>query len=223
VTEPSLARRLTAEALGTGFLLVAVVGSGVMGARLAGGNDALALLGNTLSTGTALVVLISIFGPVSGAHFNPIVTAHFFLRREISIGTASLYVLVQFAGAIAGVWVAHAMFALQIVELSHKMREGPSQWLAEFVATFGLIATIAGARHAPDRTPLLVGLYISAAYWFTASTSFANPAVTVARALTDSFSGIAPASVPAFIVAQIAGALAASFAAPWLFGVTRKA
>ena len=223
MTEPSLARRLTAEALGTAFLLMAVVGSGVMGERLAGGNDALALLGNTLSTGTALVVLISIFGPVSGAHFNPLVTAHFLLRREIGMGMAGLYILVQFAAAIAGVWMAHAMFALPIIELSHNMREGPSQWFAECVATFGLIATIAGSRHAPDRTPLLVGLYIAAAYWFTASTSFANPAVTVARALTDSFSGIAPASVPPFIAAQIAGALAASFAVPWLFGITHKA
>jgi glycerol uptake facilitator-like aquaporin len=223
VNEPSLAQRLAAEALGTAFLLMAVVGSGVMGERLAGGNDALALLGNTLSTGTALVVLISIFGPVSGAHFNPLVTAHFLLRREIGIGTAGLYTLVQFVAAVLGVWMAHAMFALPIVELSHKMREGPSQWFAECVATFGLIATIAGSRHAPDRTPLLVGFYIAAAYWFTASTSFANPAVTVARALTDTFSGIAPISVAGFILAQIAGALAASLLAPWLFGIHRKA
>ena len=221
MNEPSLSRRLTAEALGTAFLLTAVVGSGVMGERLAGGNDALALLGNTLSTATALIVLISIFGPVSGAHFNPVVTGHFLLRREIGAATAGLYVVAQLAGAIGGVWLAHAMFALPILEISEKMRAGPAQWLAEFVATFGLVATIAGARHAPDRTPLLVGLYIAAAYWFTASTSFANPAVTVARALTNTFSGIAPLSAPGFIVAQIAGAAAASFVAPWLFAERR--
>ena len=219
---PSLARRLTAEVLGTAFLLAAVVGSGVMGERLAGGNSALALLGNTLSTATALVVLISIFGPVSGAHFNPVVTGHFLLRKEIGAATAGLYVVAQFLGAMAGVWLAHAMFALPILEMSGKMRAGPAQWLAEFVATFGLIATVAGSRHAPDRTPLLVGLYIAAAYWFTASTSFANPAVTVARALSDTFSGISPSSVPGFIAAQVAGAFAASLVAPWLFGGKRR-
>lgn len=223
MTEPSLARRVAAEALGTALLLAAVVGSGIMGERLAQGNDALALLGNTLSTGTALVVLISIFGPVSGAHFNPVVTLHFRLRGEIRTKAAFLYILVQFGGAIAGVYLAHAMFAVPIVELSDKIRSGPAQWLAEFVATFGLVATIAGSRHAPDRTPLLVGLYISAAYWFTASTSFANPAVTVARALTHTFSGIAPSFVPGFIFAQLAGALAATWIAPWLFGLRRRA
>lgn len=211
-------RRLAAEALGTAFLLTAVVGSGIMGERLAHGNDALALLGNTISTGSALVVLISIFGPVSGAHFNPVVTAHFWLRGEIATGTACLYVLVQFVAAVAGLFLTHAMFAVPIIEWSDKARDGLPQDLAEFVATFGLIATIAGTRHAPDRTPQLVGLYIVAAYWFTASTSFANPAVTVARAMTHSFSGIALASVPGFVVAQCAGALACSCLSVWLFG-----
>jgi glycerol uptake facilitator-like aquaporin len=213
----SLPRRIAAEALGTAFLLAAVVGSGIMGERLAGGNAALALLGNTLSTGSALVVLISIFGPVSGAHFNPVVTMHFLIRREIAFSAAGLYIFSQLIGAIAGVFLAHAMFAAPILEISDRLRAGPAQWFSEFVATFGLIATIVGSRHAPDRTPLLVGLYIAAAYWFTASTSFANPAVTFARMLTHSFSGIAPASAPGFIVAQIAGALAASVLLPWLF------
>jgi glycerol uptake facilitator-like aquaporin len=212
-----------AEALGTALLLVAVVGSGIMGERLAGGNDALALLVNTLSTGAALIVLISILGRVSGAHFNPVVTAYFFIRREIALSTAAFYVLVQFIGAVAGVFIAHAMFATPILEISDKLRAGPAQWFSEFVATFGLIATITGSRHAPDRTPLLVGLYIAAAYWFTASTSFANPAVTMARMLTRSFAGIAPESTPGFILAQIAGATAASFVASWLFEQRRTA
>ncbi len=218
----SLPRRVTAEAFGTAILLAAVVGSGIMGERLAGGNAALALLGNTLSTGAALVVLIAIFGPISGAHFNPVVTAHFLMRREIGLREACLYALAQFGGAIVGVCLAHAMFAAPILELSDKLRAGPAQWLSEFVATFGLIATIAGSRHAPDRTPLLVGLYIIGAYWFTASTSFANPAVTIARMLTHSFSGIAPASVPGFVAAQLAGALAASLVVPWLFEPPRQ-
>ena len=193
-----------------------------MGERLAGGDNAIALLANTLSTGAALVVLISIFGPVSGAHFNPVVTAYFWLRREIAGTAATLSALAQFAGAIGGVYLAHAMFAAPIVEWSDKLRDGPAQWLAEFVATFGLVATIAGSRHAPDRTPLLVGLYIASAYWFTASTSFANPAVTVARALTHSFAGIAPSSVPGFVAAEVAGALVAAWIAPWLFGLRRE-
>lgn len=213
----SLVRRLTAEALGTALLLATVVGSGIMGDRLAGGNAAIALLGNTLSTATVLIVLISIFGPISGAHFNPVVTGHFFLRKEIEAKTAVLYILTQFLAAVAGVYMAHVMFAVPLIEVSDKLRAGPPQWFAEFVATFGLIATIAGSRHAPDRAPLLVGLYIAAAYWFTASTSFANPAVTVARALTHSFAGIAPSSVPGFVMAQIAGASSASAIAPWLF------
>lgn len=211
-------RRLAAEALGTAFLLMTVVGSGIMGERLAGGNVALALLGNTLATGAALVVLISIFGPLSGAHFNPAVTLYFALRVEIRLKMVVAYTVAQVAGAVIGVYLAHAMFAVPIFELSMKLRDGPSQWLAEFIATFGLLATIAGSiRFSPSATPMLVGLYITAAYWFTASTSFANPAVTIARALTDSFSGIAPHSAPYFIVAQLAGALAGYLVFEWLF------
>lgn len=212
-------RRVAAEAMGTMFLLMAVVGSGIMAERLAGGNVALALLCNTLASGAALVVLISIFGPLSGAHFNPAVTLYFALRREISPRMAAAYVAAQIAGAVIGVYLAHAMFALPVFELSTKLRDGPSQWLAEFVATFGLLATIAGSiRFSPATTPMLVGLYIAAAYWFTASTSFANPAVTVARALSDTFAGIAPSSAPAFIVAQLLGALAGYAVFGWLFG-----
>jgi glycerol uptake facilitator-like aquaporin len=223
MTDPSFTRRLAAEALGTALLLAAVVGSGIMGERLAEGNDALVLLANTLSTGMALVALISIFGPISGAHFNPVVTMYFLFRREIAPSAAGFYVLVQLIGAIAGVFLAHAMFAVPILEISDKLRAGPAQWLSEFVATFGLIATIAGSRHAPDRTPLLVGLYIASAYWFTASTSFANPVVTIARMLTHSFSGIAPKSASNFVLAQIAGAIVASFVASWLFEQRRTA
>jgi glycerol uptake facilitator-like aquaporin len=215
-------RRIAAEALGTAFLLMAVVGSGIMAERLAGGNVAIALLANTIATGAALVVLISIFGPLSGAHFNPAVTLYFALRREIRRGMATAYVGAQIAGAVIGVWIAHAMFALPIVEISTKLRDGPSQWLAEFVATFGLLATIAGSiRFSPAATPMLVGLYITAAYWFTASTSFANPAVTIARSLTDSFAGIAPSSAPGFIAAQLFGALAGYLAFSWLFPPAR--
>jgi glycerol uptake facilitator-like aquaporin len=214
-----IARRLAAEALGTAMLLAAVVGSGIMGERLAGGNAAIALLANTLATGAALMVLVSIFGPVSGAHLNPAVTLCFALRGEISVRAGLAYVFAQMAGAIAGVWAAHAMFALPVLEISHKLHDGPAQCWSEFVATFGLIATIAGAlRHAPKSVAWLVGLYISAAYWFTASTSFANPAVTVARAMTDTFSGIAPVSVPGFIASQIAGAVTGYLVCGWLFG-----
>lgn len=205
-----LSRRLAAEALGTAFLLMAVVGSGIMAERLAGGNDALALLCNTVATGAALVVLISVFAPLSGAHFNPAVTLYFALRREIGWRDAMLYTAVQILAAIAGVWIAHAMFGVAILEVSHKLRDGPSQWLSEFVATFGLLLTIAGCARKPDTTPALVGLYIAAAYWFTASTSFANPAVTIARAMTDSFTGIAPSSIIGFIGAQIVAAFAAA-------------
>jgi glycerol uptake facilitator-like aquaporin len=211
-----LSRRLAAEALGTLFLLIAVVGSGIMAERLAGGNVALALLANTVATGAALAVLITVLAPVSGAHFNPCVTLYFALRREIGFGDAALYGGVQIASAIAGVWLAHAMFAAPILEISYKLRDGPAQWLSEFVATFGLLVTIAGAlRFRPSAIPALVGLYIGAAYWFTASTSFANPAVTLARALTNSFAGIAPGSVPGFIAAQLAATLAAFFFLRW--------
>lgn len=211
------ARRLAAEGLGTGLLLAVVVGSGVMAERLAGGNVAIALLGNTLATGAALVVLISVFGPISGAHFNPAVTLVARLRGEIGSGPALAYVAVQLSGAVLGVWAAHLMFDEPVFQVSAKLRDGPHQAFSEAVATFGLVATILGAvRFRPEATPMLVGLYITAAYWFTASTSFANPAVTVARSLSDSFAGIAPSSAPAFIAAQIAGALVAWTLMGWL-------
>jgi len=213
----SLSRRLVAEALGSALLLAVVIGSGIMGERLAGGNVAIALLGNTLATGAGLMVLITVFGPISGAHFNPAVTLVALMRREIGGRAALLYPLAQVGGAIAGVWLAHAMFGEAILQVSTKLRDGPAQMLSETVATFGLIATILGVvRFRPDFTPVAVGLYITAAYWFTASTSFANPAVTVARALSDTFAGIAPASAPAFILAQLVGALLAALAFGWL-------
>jgi glycerol uptake facilitator-like aquaporin len=223
--EPPLERfglehRLAAEALGTALLLAIVIGSGIMGARLAGGNDAIALLGNTLATGAGLVVLITIFGPISGAHFNPAVTLAFALRREISWGLALAYVVVQVIAGVAGVWLAHAMFAEPILQVSTKLREGAAQGLAEFVATFGLIGAILGSlRFRADATPWIVGLYITSAYWFTASTSFANPAVTLARSLSNTFAGIAPTSVPLFVLAQLAGALAGVVAFGWLLKV----
>jgi glycerol uptake facilitator-like aquaporin len=189
-----------------------------MGERLADGNVAVALLVDALATGAALAVLISVFGPISGAHFNPAVTLFFGLRREIEPKLAALYVAVQIGGAIVGVWAAHAMFAMPVIETAQKLRDGPAQWFSEFVATFGLIVTIAGAiRYSPQAAAYLVALYIVAAYWFTASTSFANPAVTIARAMTDSFAGIAPHSVPGFLVAQIAGTLAGYALTAWLF------
>lgn len=210
-------RRLAAEAIGTALLLATVVGSGIMGERLAGGNDALALLGNTIATGAILVVIIMMFAEISGAHFNPAVTLTFVLRREIGVGLAVAYIAVQVASAFAGTWLAHAMFEEPIFQLGIKVRSGPAQWLAEFVATFGLVATIlAVARWQPRAVPMAVGLYISAGYWFTASTSFANPAVTIARAFTATFSGIAPADAPAFIVAQVVGATAAAIVMGWL-------
>jgi glycerol uptake facilitator-like aquaporin len=211
------ARRLAAEALGTGLLLAVVVGSGIMGERLAAGNVAIALLGNTLATGAALVVLITIFGPISGAHFNPVVTAMFAAKRELSWRLALAYVAVQVVAAIAGVWAAHLMFSEPLLQVSTKARDGLSQGFAEAVATFGLVATILGSlRFKPDATPMLVGLYITSAYWFTASTSFANPAVTIARSFSDTFAGIAPASAPLFITGQLVGGLMGVIAFSWL-------
>ena len=213
----SLSRRLAGEALGTGLLLAMVVGSGIMGERLAGGNVALALLANALATGAGLIVLIVVFGPISGAQFNPAVTLAFLIRGEIGWKAATAYVAAQVAGAVAGVWIAHAMFAEPIIQLSAKLRAGPAQGLSEFVATFGLIVTILGTlRFRPTFTPVAVGLYITSAYWFTASTSFANPAVTLARSLSDTFAGIAPQSVLPFIVAQLAAAVAATWVMRWL-------
>ena len=210
-------RRLVAEALGTLLLLATVVGSGIMGENLAGGNDAIALLGNTLATGAILAVLITGLGPLSGAHFNPAVTLAFLIRREIGAGLAAAYVVVQVVAALAGVALAHLMFELDVLQVSAKARTGAGQWLAEAVATFGLVATIlATLRARPQAVAAMVGLYISAGYWFTASTSFANPAVTVARSFTDTFSGIAPADAPAFIGAQCAGAVAATLLCGWL-------
>jgi glycerol uptake facilitator-like aquaporin len=211
---PSLAQRTMAEFLGTAFLLAAVVGSGIMAQRLAGGNVALALLCNTLATGAILPVIILMFGSVSGAHFNPAVSVAFALRGEISWQIALLYVAVQAIAAIAGVWIAHLMFDLPVWQISSTVRSGAGQWLAEAVATFGLLLTIFGClARAPSAIPYAVGLYITSAYWFTASTSFANPAVTIARSVSDTFAGIAPAGAPSFIVAQFAGMFAAVFAA----------
>lgn len=213
----NLTRRLAAEALGTALLLAVVVGSGIMAERLAGGNVAVALLGNTVATGAALIVLINLFGPISGAHFNPAVTLVMALRREMTARAAMAYALAQAGAAIAGVWIAHLMFAEPVLQVSGKLREGPAQAFSEAVATFGLIGTILGvSRWKPERVPAAVGLYITAAYWFTASTSFANPAVTLARALSDSFAGIAPVSVPGFLAGQLAGALAALVVFGWL-------
>ena len=212
-----LPRRLAAEALGTAFLLAMVVGSGVMGERLAGGNVAIALLANTLATGTGLTVLITIFGPLSGAHFNPAVTLVFALRHDLSPAIAAAYAAAQIAGAILGVWTAHLMFAEPVLQVSTTLRSGVSQSFSEAIATFGLILTILCAlRFRPDATPFLVGLYISSAYWFTASTSFANPAVTIARSFSDTFAGIAPASMPAFVASQLGGATAACLLLRWL-------
>jgi glycerol uptake facilitator-like aquaporin len=213
-----LPRRLVAEAVGTAFLLAAVVGSGIMAQRLAGGNAALALLCNTLPTGAILAVLILIFAPLSGAHFNPAVSIAFALRRELTWPDALAYIAVQIAGGVIGVWTAHLMFGLPLWQISTNMRTGPGLWLAEFVATFGLLLTIFGCvARAPAAIAYAVGLYITAAYWFTASASFANPAVTIARSISDTFAGIAPVAAPAFIVAQFAGMLAAVTLSRWLW------
>lgn len=211
------ARRLASEAIGTAFLLAAIVGSGIMGENLSGGSMALALLANTLATAAALVVLITMFGPISGAHFNPVVTLVLALRGELTARLAILYSVAQTGGAIMGVLVAHAMFGEPAFQLSDKLRDGGAQALSESVATFGLVATIlAIMRFKPDFIATGVGLYIAAAYWFTASTSFANPAVTIARSMSSTFSGIAPASVSIFIGSQLIGAIAAFVVFRWL-------
>lgn len=204
----SLARRLLAEYLGSAFLLATVVGSGIMAARLASGNVALALLCNALATGAILVVLITILAPVSGAHLNPAVSLMMALEQRLEWPRVLPYVASQVVGAILGVWAVHAMFDLPILQYSTTVRSGPGQWLGEAIATFGLVMTILGCiAQAPKSTPFAVGLYILAAYWFTSSTSFANPAVTIARTLTNTFAGIAPTDAPAFIAAQLAGAV----------------
>jgi len=215
---PTLAQRAFTEWLGTAFLLAAVVGSGIMAERLAGGNVALALLCNTLPTGAILVVLILTFGPLSGAHFNPAVSLAFALRGELLWADTASYIVAQITGAIVGVWIAHLMFELPLWQLSLHERSGVGQWLAEAVATFGLLSTIFGvAARTPAAVPYAVGLYITSAYWFTASTSFANPAVTIARSLSDTFAGIAPHGAAAFIAAQLAGAALAIPLARWLW------
>jgi glycerol uptake facilitator-like aquaporin len=213
-----LGRRLVSEVLGTAFLLATVIGSGVMAFKLAGGNGAIALLCNTIPTGAILAVMILIFGPVSGAHFNPAVSVAFGLRRELDWRTVGLYVAAQVIGAIAGVWAAHLMFELPIWQSATTARTGLGQWFAEAIATFGLLLTIFGClARTPAAIPYAVGLYITAAYWFTASTSFANPAVTIARALSDTYAGIAPGGVLAFILAQLGGMVAAVALARWLW------
>ncbi|MBL4750574.1 MAG: aquaporin family protein [Amylibacter sp.] len=210
-------RRLFAEWLGTLFLLATVVGSGIMAERLAGGNVAIALLGNTIPTGAILVVLILVFGPISGAHFNPAVTLAFYIRKEISARDSGLFVVAQVVGGITGVLIAHLMFENPLIDPSTHDRTGISQWISEFVATFGLVATILGlVRSRPEAIPFAVGLYITAAYWFTASTSFANPAVTIARGFSDTFAGINPSHVAMFIVMQLLGATVATLTFKWL-------
>jgi glycerol uptake facilitator-like aquaporin len=212
----SLSRRLVAEALGTLVLVATVVGSGIMADRLSD-DTAVSLLGNTLPTGAILVVLITMLGPVSGAHFNPAVSLVFWLRRELASRDALAYAAAQIAGGLAGTLLAHVMFEMPLLQASQTVRSGTGQWVAEAVATFGLVAAIlAGIRHARHAVPWLVGLYITAAYWFTASTSFANPAVAIARAATDTFAGIRPLDVPAFILCQLAGAVLALAVMAWL-------
>ncbi|MFN3230582.1 MAG: MIP/aquaporin family protein [Alphaproteobacteria bacterium] len=214
---PDLSRRLCAEALGTAILLATVVGSGIMGETLSDGNDAIALLGNTIATGAILAVLILIFGPLSGAHFNPAVTLAFAIRGEITLPHAGLYIVVQIVAGIAGVALAHAMFGLDVLQSSVRIRETNGELLGEFVATFGLVATILGCiRFRPDAVPYAVGLFITAGYWFTSSTSFANPAVTIARTFTDTFSGIQSGNAPGFIAAQLVGAVVVTLLFSWL-------
>jgi glycerol uptake facilitator-like aquaporin len=213
----TLSRRLTAEFIGTFFLLAAVVGSGIMGDNLSGGNDGLALLANAIATGAVLAVLILVFGPVSGGHFNPAVTLSFLLTKQITTTDGSLYIMAQVLGGVLGVVVAHLMFGLPLVQDSTIARTGLGQYVGEFVATFGLLATILGClRFRAEAVPYAVGLYITAAYWFTSSTSFANPAVTIARGLTDTFAGIRMVDVPLFIVVQLVGAVVATLVFGWL-------
>jgi glycerol uptake facilitator-like aquaporin len=217
MSSPPLPQRLGAEFLGTAFLLATVIGSGIMGTRLAAGNTAIALLANAVATGAILVVLITMLGPISGAHFNPAVTAVFAIKKELRASEAIRYVIAQIAGGVVGVLVAHAMFEQSLLQVGTNVRAGPGQWFAEWVATFGLVATILMTlRTRSVSVPTSVGLYITAAYWFTASTSFANPAVTIARALSDTFAGIRPADVPPFVVAQIVGAVMALYVCRWL-------
>ena len=211
-------QRLLGEAIGSGFLFATVVGSGIMAESLSGGNVAVALLGNTIATGAILYVLITMLGPICGAQFNPAVTLVMRLRGDGSWKGVAAIIAVQIGAGILGVWLAHAMFDLPILQVSAKVRTGPGQWLGEFVATFGLILTILGTlRHRPEAVPAAVALFITAGYWFTSSTSFANPAITIARSLSNSFAGIAPVDAPGFIAAQLAGALAAHFMARILF------
>lgn len=212
----TLPRKVAAEFLGTAFLLTGVVGSGIMGTNLSP-DDGVALLANMAATGAILSVLIMVIGPVSGAHFNPAVTFVFLLRKDIGLGIAAAYIGAQLVGAILGVVSAHLMFEIELLQSSQKTRSGPSQWVSEFIATFGLVFVILGCvKFRESAVPLAVGLYISAAYWFTSSTSFANPAVTIARSLTDTFSGILSNDVPAFIAAQFAGAVIAAFLFNWI-------
>jgi glycerol uptake facilitator-like aquaporin len=219
----TLRRRSIAEAVGTAFLLAAIVGSGIMAERLAGGNVALALLCNALATGAALTTLILVFGPVSGAHFNPVVTLALAARGDVDGISATSYLAAQFIGGIVGVWIAHLMFELPVMQVSTTTRAGWGQWIAEFVATLGLLLTILGClAKNPTAVPFAVGLYITAAYWFTASTSFANPAVTVARSMSNTFAGIAPSGVVAFLVAQAIGAAAAAAFAHWLWMAEKR-
>ncbi len=214
-------RKLFAEWLGTLFLLATVVGSGIMAERLSGGNVAIALLGNAIPTGAILVVLILIFGPISGAHFNPAVTLVFAIRKEISPSESIQYIVVQIIGGVLGVFIAHAMFDNPLIDPSTTLRTGSGQWIGEFVATFGLVATILGClKTRPEAIPYAVGLFITAGYWFTSSTSFANPAVTIARGLTNTFSGITPAHIPAFILVQLLAATVATITFGWLSSET---
>ncbi len=210
-------RKLTAEWIGTFSLLATVVGSGIMAEKLSGGNVAIALLGNTIPTGAILVVLILVFGPISGAHLNPAVTLSFAIRREISIENSVLYVIAQIFGAISGVLAAHLMFDNPLIDPSTTVRTGIGQWLGEFIATFGLVGTILGCLKArPEAIPYAVGLYITAAYWFTSSTSFANPAVTIARGFSNTFAGIQPVDIAAFVAVQLLAACLATFFFKWL-------